>query len=726
MNTYQIAHRRSKIQMDPELLRNFETLRSTLRWRPLTANLESCEEGKFLYFRITLRLTGGGCNTYAGFSSGAPFMLTRDCLEKKKGFFLRHWVRQEADASTNLAIYSSPFMQLAVVKEVMIVRVDIDREMTLADTFKSVPFATWMFQVVQVDAMIEDAPGIRFAFAIERTVTSDERVVIMGNVEHTKQQTKIQKAASKISSQRVAPIRMPPPQQAQQGDQLHVVKQLTPTKTAVKSSTGGKRATSSRQGVQNKQIVQPRPVTIANPSGIVAKTLNPQNAVTLPAVPIAMQPRPGAVPIQNVRPRPIARANSARTQHPPAPPPGSYHLLPPQLPEKRVYHPYLKLWENRQLDDPYEPFFIVDADENTAKMNKSWRVEDSSNLSLQFNYRRLQCIPSVDYPSYFLETPDANHLGDDAQDLLIVHPLKKAKVLESSVPLAKKAGNKNKSVTPPKALPLETASLDVVMENVVAKDSCSNAPGLGSNLPASGAYRSMASSAILPRGNVPPNDRASIELPNSSASLDPSPSEGVTVASAKTDVTEPSKQALSSAVDSMAKACVPQSDPASVSELPLRSASIKTNGVHSVINPSKISTEKQAIKQPTIEDVNTSSTFGAGQDDKSSTKPEESTRIVDRSITVPMEEDNPKHTCSGLLDERNLSAPAEQGAQFDNDDGNDVASIEYITAVKAAAEYNSSLAVDRLELQSWLIEDRRIEEQRRGSRDDDDASSSSE
>eukprot|EP00171_Calliarthron_tuberculosum_P018440 IDg18440t1 len=170
-------------------------------------------------------------------------------------------------------------MQLAVVKDVMIVRVDIDREMTLADTFKSVPFATWMFQVVQVDAMIDDAPGIRFAFAIERTVTSDERVVIMSNVEHTKQQTKIQKAASKISSQRVAPIRMPPPQQGQQLDQSRVIKQLPIAKTPV----GGKRASASRQTVQNKQAVQARPVTIANPGGIVAKTLNPQNAITLPA-----------------------------------------------------------------------------------------------------------------------------------------------------------------------------------------------------------------------------------------------------------------------------------------------------------------------------------------------------------------------------------------------------------------------------------------------------------
>ena len=41
-----------------------------------------------------------------------------------------------------------------------------------------------MFQVTQVDAFIENAPGYRFAFAIETTVTTEERDVIMANMEH--------------------------------------------------------------------------------------------------------------------------------------------------------------------------------------------------------------------------------------------------------------------------------------------------------------------------------------------------------------------------------------------------------------------------------------------------------------------------------------------------------------------------------------------------------------
>jgi hypothetical protein len=67
---------------------------------------------------------------------------------------------------------------LAVKGEIMIVRVDIDRELIIADTFKSVSFAAWMFQVAQVDAVIEGLPNVRFAFAIERTVTHDERALI--------------------------------------------------------------------------------------------------------------------------------------------------------------------------------------------------------------------------------------------------------------------------------------------------------------------------------------------------------------------------------------------------------------------------------------------------------------------------------------------------------------------------------------------------------------------
>lgn len=708
MNTYQIAPRQSKISMDPELLQNFETLRSALQWRPLTANLESCEEGKHLFFRITLRLTGGGGSTYAGFSSGAPFMLTRDCLEKKKGFFLRHWVRQENDESANLVPYNTPFMHLAVVKDVMIVRVDIDREMTLSDTFKSVPFATWMFQVVQADAFIEDAPGIRFAFAIERTVTPDERTVIMGNVEHTKQQTKLQKAASKISSQRVAPIRMPPSSQAQQGDQTRIANQPVPVKAVAKPTSNGKRALASKQATQNNHVVQPRPLTIGNPSGIIAKTLNPHNAVTMSAVALAPHPRPSGVPLQPVKPRPIARANAPRVQQPTATTHTNAHYpTPPQIQEKRIFHPYLKLWENRKLDDPYEPFFIVDSDEITSKMNKSWRVEGTSNLALQFNYRRLQCLPGADYPSYFSETPDANHGADANQDLLIVHPLKKAKLMDSAFSAVK--GDK-----------MDLGDLKASMKHndngAEVKNGSKHTNGeSGATTPISAVQTSHVSKIDRPNVSSGGPAHSSVSF-HPKASIPEMPSE----APGKTTLTEQSEHVANNTATPAAKDVLGS---ASLSAFNVDSQPTTENQSNSdrMVCSNKNSDDQGKDDAMVTEKYFTSSAKTA-QGQETLCEPTAGPRTSSKSSAAAMDTCNiPNQVTNELSESNGIKEDGEESIETD-----ETSTREYITAVKAASEYNSSLAVDRFELQSWLVEDRRFEEEGDASKGDDDASSSSE
>lgn len=180
MNTYIISPTLVRISLDETLTDSFQILDRRLQWRPLTNNLDCCEEAPYLYFRIALVLRQD-TTTFAGFATGAPFMLTRDADVQKRAFFLRHWVRPNAPhENCDTALVVQPYMAVGALADRLLIRVEIDRELNIKDTFKSVPFATWMFQVVQVDAIIEEMPHVRLAFAIERTVTPEERALITG------------------------------------------------------------------------------------------------------------------------------------------------------------------------------------------------------------------------------------------------------------------------------------------------------------------------------------------------------------------------------------------------------------------------------------------------------------------------------------------------------------------------------------------------------------------
>ena len=98
--------------------------------------------------------------------------------------------------------------------------------------------------------------------------------------------------------------------------------------------------------------------------------------------------------------------------------------------KSKLIHPYLLLWEKRPLDDPYEPFFVVDSPEVIQQVDSSWLVEDYNPAMKRFHYRRLQSLPGTDYPSYYWEVSNAYERTDGTEDLVIRYPSKKARVCE--------------------------------------------------------------------------------------------------------------------------------------------------------------------------------------------------------------------------------------------------------------------------------------------------------
>lgn len=404
MNRYVIAPKVVKLALDPVLTAQFRTLNGSLRWRTLTTNLESCESPPYLYFRVSLQLKAGN-TTYAGFATGAPFMLTRDKNVSKRAFFLRHWVRSAPEQEkTKPPLVNLPHMALAAEREdVLLIRVNIDRPLASEDIFKSIPFATWMFQVVQVDAVIQELPGIRFAFAIERTVTTEERelVTVRKGLPLTPQQLK---AANSVLPR---PSSIPSPQ-----------------------SNGSVRQTAGHSLQPSRQHSSYSPVTPRPPAA--AYQPNPYAYSSGRALGLQMR--------QNVSPRvpyhtqhqPVKLTSRAQGRS------GSMgtggtgtqsnadNLRP-------VLHPYLRLWEDRDLDDPYEPIFVTEDDEFDRKARKSWLVEDKTPYAEQFEYQNLFGVPSSDYPMYYFKGPSLSNVDGEPDIEVIVQRKQQVKVETSEV-----------------------------------------------------------------------------------------------------------------------------------------------------------------------------------------------------------------------------------------------------------------------------------------------------
>lgn len=408
MDPYVISSDVVTIPINPELAAQFTTLNNRLHWRPLTTNLESCEESPYLYFRITLRLRPGSV-TFAGFATGAPFMLTRDRDVQKRAFFLRHWVRRASPQQNQHApLTHLSDMSIAAQGEIMLVRVNIDRPLVPKDTFKSIPFATWMFQVVEADAFIHGVSGVRFAFAIERTVTAEERekVAASGVQLKSKGPTTRQTATQSSPSLASRPVRPPaqlsppvvrparplqpiihPPVPQMSPKRPDMIQRMLPRPSVMQQMVP------QRPTMAYSQINM-RPTTPAYQSEHHVVSSNKQ---------ISSSRRQNIMQKPHFVPQQIAKASSrGNSRGAVTSSVGSVQSSVESL--RPVMHPYLRMWEDRDLDDPYEPIFVAEDEEFNKRARRTWVVENTPDQASRFDYQNLFGLPTADYPSYYFSS----------------------------------------------------------------------------------------------------------------------------------------------------------------------------------------------------------------------------------------------------------------------------------------------------------------------------------
>jgi hypothetical protein len=171
----------TRIKPDPSLAESFRILEAGLPWSDVAVNLQSCEQSNLMFLRVNLQKYDD--MSYAGSSNSSPIALPRGSDASHCSFFVRLWVREAPDdelasASPGDSAIQNSSIAVASREEVVIIRVNVNRAMTIADTFMSSSSSAWMFTVAQVDAVVESLPNVRFAVSIERTVTEEERRVI--------------------------------------------------------------------------------------------------------------------------------------------------------------------------------------------------------------------------------------------------------------------------------------------------------------------------------------------------------------------------------------------------------------------------------------------------------------------------------------------------------------------------------------------------------------------
>lgn len=469
MNVYQIAPKLVRIKLDLQLKEQSATLNENLKWRPLSTNLDSCEKPPHLYFRITINpaATGGD---YAGFPTGAPFILEREVKQDENSFFLRHWVRKSDIASHEaLPLEPHPHMQIGAVDNRLILRVDIDREVDKRNVFKSIPFATNMFQVVQIDAIIHEMPHVRLAFAIERTLSPEERTQL-----------------GDFTPTTVVPFRKSSTNSTQNDGTLHLqypsVTQGFPSgvvPTTMAPSTGGTKArdtvpTSShgaaelRPAMGNQNFAQHGPPKLAfGASAQIRKrqpVIPPHAVASLYARGQFLSGKSRQVPMQMRQPvpkrpmsiaphsmRPSARGNvkpkmsavniigSAVTvsrkdsglnvhtaQHGKDAngvlgsnsslvlPGKSGHLGMMNENAKANTHPDVRIWEGHDANDPHEPLFITEDAKFMEMANKSIMLDGEFGASMRSEHVDLFGATTGDLDKMYDINPNAYRNADEA------------------------------------------------------------------------------------------------------------------------------------------------------------------------------------------------------------------------------------------------------------------------------------------------------------------------
>ena len=70
---------------------------------------------------------------------------------------------------------------------------------------------------------------------------------------------------------------------------------------------------------------------------------------------------------------------------------------PPSTLNTKLLHPYLKLWEDRDFDNPYEPIFITRDEKLDAETRRSFVIEKPEQHSNRSEYQKPYDIPAADY-----------------------------------------------------------------------------------------------------------------------------------------------------------------------------------------------------------------------------------------------------------------------------------------------------------------------------------------
>ena len=427
MHPYVIAPHVVRVNLHKELCAQSPALGKRLEWKPLMVNLESCEEAPYLYFRVTLNLRQSA-TTYAGFATGAPFMLTRDKDVKKRAFFLRHWVRRVSETEHNdVRITNVPYVDIGSFENYLLVRVEIDRPLVTRDTFKSVPFATWMFQVVQLDAIIAELPHVRLAFAIERTITAEEREVV-ANAGHS-----IPAKGPKMKPQPSVSLPSHPPTSSY----------TTQLSSSIKRGARPFLRQSMQPNLhaspmQRSMVIQRPPayaVPAANRGAQPTYQHNPYQYISTrqiqPAVVQTPAPRAQSIaPSHLTRPsqRIYSRSTPAQT------------TTPSSTQDTKLLHPYLKLWDDRDPDDPYEPIFITKDEKLDAEARRSFVIEKPEQHSNRSEYQNLYGIPAADYLPGFFDGPEITQGGGEADVEVVISNHKKPRLSNVKHPKATSNG----------------------------------------------------------------------------------------------------------------------------------------------------------------------------------------------------------------------------------------------------------------------------------------------
>ncbi|KAI0565540.1 hypothetical protein FGB62_17g362 [Gracilaria domingensis] len=317
---------------------------------------------------------------------------------------------ESVEAHKDLPLVPLEHMAVAIRNRRLLVRVDIDRPFDTADAFRSAPFATYMYQVAHVDAFIDGLPNVRFAFAIERTITSEEREIV-GNMGHSVPSKGMK---TKPISAPQLPVRsnpyMPHPTTIPRPARPLVTQpKMLPVPQPVPVPPMQQTLVPQRTPAYPPAAARPTQIIYQNPYQFTStRSIHPQ---------IVQKPSPRAMHIgpQITKPAPRIQSRGVLSQSviPAAASP------PPQIDTaNKIVHPYMKLWEDHDLDDPYEPIFITKDDAFDSKARRSFIFEETPPYASRVDHRKLFGLPGKGYPPFYFDGPDIS-VGDGDPDIVI-------------------------------------------------------------------------------------------------------------------------------------------------------------------------------------------------------------------------------------------------------------------------------------------------------------------